>query len=137
MSNKAKLILIAMFSLLFCTTLGACGNQHQIYNNRKGVNQMAADLNEVKGTAFQLAEAKAKKIASDIINLAAELEDIAKHLECQLSACYDKESESPYAYAVNQRMIDETQSARKLADIVRDISQRWIRAGEEMRWHSR
>ncbi len=34
MGNKAKLLLITgIFSLLFCTMLGACGNQHQIYNN--------------------------------------------------------------------------------------------------------
>ena len=97
---------------------------------------MATGINETKGTAFQLAEEKARKMASATAHLAAELDEIAKQLECQLSACYEKENESPFAYAVNQRMIDETQNARQLADIVIDITRQWNRAGEEMRWHN-
>ena len=94
---------------------------------------METDTNETKGTVFQLGQEKAQKMASATVHLAAELDEIAKQLECQLSACYEKESESPYAYAVNQRMIDEAQHARKLADIVFDIARQWNRAGEEMR----
>ena len=97
---------------------------------------MSTALNAINGTAYELAEAKAQKCAREVVNLAVEIEKIAGHLECQLSASYDRESDSPYSYAVNQQLIDETQSARQLADIVRDISQRWIRAGEEMRWHN-
>jgi len=33
-------------------------------------------------------------------------------------------------------MIDETQNARQLADIVIDIARQWNRTGEEMRWHN-